>query len=214
MKKTTIVSWAIILLLFALALYVYPLIPAQRIASHWNSAGQVNGYMSKFWGLFLVPFLSVVLYLLFTLIPKIDPLSVNIKKFRSYYDLFVIFFLTFLLYVYSLTIYANLGHNFNMTLLMIPAIGVLFIYLGFIMSKLKRNWFIGIRTPWTISNEKVWDKTHKLGGKLFILCGLIDFIGLFFMNYLIWFILLPLFASVIWLFIYSYLQYKKITKHR
>jgi len=65
--------------------------------------------------------------------------------------------------------------------MMVPALGILFYYCGILIENAKRNWFIGIRTPWTLSNEKVWERTHKIGGKLFKIAGLIAFLWYFFL---------------------------------
>jgi uncharacterized membrane protein len=100
-----------------------------------------------------------------------------------------------------------------MTLAMMPAMGLLFFYIGTLMSKLKRNWFIGIRNPWTLSSDKVWNKTHKLGGTLFKVLGIIMVLGILVASkYIVWIILVPVFTIVIWLFVYSYLEYKRIKK--
>ena len=211
MKITTRISIIIVLLSFLIGIFSYQYFP-DKIASHWGSDGQVNGYMSKFWGIFLVPIISIAMLLLFYFLPKLDPLKKNYKKFRTYYDSFILIMIIFLFYIYLLTILWNFRVKFNINLAIIPALGFLFIYLGIILKHLKRNWFIGIRTPWTISNDKVWEKTHKIGSKLFIGSGIITLLGIFFPNYMIWFILVPIIASSIWLFIYSYLEYRKIKK--
>jgi len=183
-----------------------------QIASHWNAKGTVDSYMPKIVGLFLMPFVTLALFFLFLLIPSIDPLKNNIKKFRKYYNNFVLIIILFLFYIYLLTILWNFNYKFNMTMMMIPVLGVLFIYIGYIMKNLKRNWFIGIRTPWTLSSDKVWDKTHNLGSKLFMLSGIIILIGSFFEDYIFWFIFIPIIITVLWTFIYSYLEWKKIKK--
>ncbi len=161
MKKSTIIILLIILISFTTGIYFYPQMPG-NIASHWNAQGEVDGYMSKFWGLFLMPIISLVLFLLFLFIPRIDPLKVNIEKFRKYFDYFMIIFFAFLFYLYLLTIVWNLGARFNMIQFLSPAFGVLFFYCGIMIENAKRNWFIGIRTPWTLSNEEVWNKTHNI----------------------------------------------------
>jgi uncharacterized membrane protein len=213
MKKTTITIILIILLSIAIGVYSYYNIQESKIASHWDAKGQVNGYMSKFWGIFLVPIISIGLYLLFLFIPKIDPLKKNILKFRNYYDSFILIMMLFLFYVFVLTILANLGYVFNMTTMLMPAIGLLFFCIGIIFKKLKRNWFIGIRTPWTMSNDQVWEKTHKLGSVLFKIEGIILLLGVFFpAKYFLGFVLIPILVFTIWLFLYSYLEYKKIKK--
>lgn len=214
MKKTTIAIILVILLSFVIAIYSYQEIEGDKVASHWNAKGEVDGYMSKFWGVFLFPLMFIGLYSLFLLIPKIDPLKKNIQKFRKYYDIFILVIMLFLFYTFILTILANLSYSFNMTTMLMPAMGLLFFCIGMFMKKLKRNWFIGIRTPWTISNDQVWKKTHLLGAKLFKLLGIIIFLGIFFRKYLLWIILVPVMISVVWLWIYSYLEYRKIERNK
>ena len=210
MKKIYLLIIAIILISFTISCYYYPKMP-DKVASHWNAKGEINGYMSKFWGLFLLPIISLGIFILFLIIPKIDPLKKNIQKFRKYFDGFIVLIMLFLFYVYILTILANLGKTFNMTYLMIPAISVLFYYIAILLKHSKRNWFIGIRTPWTISNDEVWDKTHQLGSKLFKISAVIILLSLFFKDYWIWFILFVV-AVALYLIVYSYFIYRNIKK--
>jgi len=209
--RNELIILLIVFISFAVGIYFYPQVPDQ-MASHWNAQGEVNGYMPKFWGMFLMPLISLGLFLFFAAIPKIDPLKYNIKKFRKYYDHFVVLIFVFLFYVYLLTIFWNIGARFNMTQLLIPAIGVLFYYCGILVENAKRNWFIGIRTPWTLSSDKVWNKTHKLGSKLFKISGILVFGGILFEKYIIWFILVPVIFVAAYTMIYSYLEYQKEQK--
>lgn len=209
MKKLILVSVIIIIILFAINIYFYQFLP-DRIITHWNAQGQANGTMPKFWGLFLLPIITVVIFLLFLLIPKIDPMKKNIEKSRTYYESFILIFILFMLYINIFTILLNLGINININLSLIPAIGFLFIFIGIILKNFKRNWFIGIRTPWTLSSEVVWNKTHKLGSRLFIISGAITLLGIFFPNYTIWFILAPIIISAIICIVYSYFEYQKV----
>lgn len=211
MKGTGKVIIAIIALSFIIGLFFYPYMP-ERMASHWDEQGVVNGYMSKFWGIFMIPVMSLALALLFLLLPKIDPLKANIEKFRKYFDWFIIIFLLFMLYIYMITILWNLGARFNMFQLMIPAMGLLFFYLGLLLQKAKRNWFIGIRTPWTMSSDSVWDKTHKLGAKLYMFAGIIALFGILLPRIAIWLVLVPIMLVSIYTVIYSYVIYKREKK--
>lgn len=211
MRKSEIAVIAIILASFVIGIYFYPLMP-ERIASHWNSRGEVDSYMPKFWGLFLMPFTSAGLFLLFVLIPRIDPLKANIAQFRKYFDAFIVLIMLFMFYIFLLTIFWNLGERFDMFQFMVPAFGVLFYYCGVLIENSKRNWFIGIRTPWTLSSETVWDKTHKVGGKLFKASGIIALIGILFQPFAIWFVLVPVIAVSIYTVFYSYFEYQKETK--
>ncbi|MCD6571961.1 MAG: SdpI family protein [Thermoplasmata archaeon] len=208
MRKSEIIALGVILLSFIIGFYFYPQMP-EKIASHWDAQGQVDGYISKFWGLFLMPLLSMILFLLFIAIPKIDPLKHNIEKFRKYYDGFVVLIIVYLFYVYLLTIFWNIGIRFSMVQPLVPAIGILFYYIGILTENAKRNWFIGIRTPWTLSSEGVWEKTHKIGGKLFKIAGIITFVGVFFESYALFFILVPIILVATYTIIYSYFEYQK-----
>ena len=210
MKKTTIVLSIILIAFFAIGIFSYLTLDKEKIASHWDESGQVNGQMGKFAGIFLMPLIAIGLFILFIMIPKIDPLKSNIKKFKNYYDSFVVVLMFFMLYIYITTILFNFGYKLNMTTLIMPAIALLFFYIGSIMKYLKKNWFIGIRTPWTLSNDKVWEKTHKLSSKIFKLLGIIILLGLFFpTKYLILIILIPTLSAAFGLVIYSWWIYKK-----
>jgi uncharacterized membrane protein len=150
--------------------------------------------------------------LLFMIIPRIDPRKSNIEKFRKYYDNFVLLIIVFLFYIYLLTIFWNMGFRFNMITLLSPAFAILFYYSGVLIENAKMNWFIGIRTPWTLSSEKVWDKTHKIGGKLFKIAGIIAIAGMLFPSYAIFFILVPMLSAAIYSVVFSYIEYQKETK--
>ncbi len=208
MSKTTIIILFITILAFSVGAYFYPQLP-EKVASHWNAQGQVDGYMSKFWGIFLMPLVMVGLALLLVFIPKIDPLKENIAKFRKYFNGFVVVITLFFFYIYLLTILFNLGIRFNMTRLLIPVIGLLFYYMGILVENAKRNWFIGIRTPWTLSSDRVWDKTHKIGGKLFKIAGVVAFFGILLPSLAIYFILIPVLSVVVYTIVYSYFEYQK-----
>ena len=127
MRKSEIIILGIITLFFAIGVYSYPQMP-EKVASHWNAQGQVNGYMSTFWGVFLMPIISIGMFLFFILIPRIDPLKSNIQQFRKYFDGFVVLIMVFLFYLYVLTIFWNSGYTFNMTAFLSPAMAVLFYY--------------------------------------------------------------------------------------
>ncbi len=208
MKKSSVIILLIILASFIIAVYFYPQMP-DEMASHWSIKGEPDGYMLKFWGLFLMPIISLGLFLLFLLIPRIDPLKANIKKFRKYFDGFMVLITIFLFYIYLLGIAWNLGKRFNMSQMITPALGIIFYYCGVLTENAKRNWFIGIRTPWTLSSESVWNKTHKTGGKLFKIAGLTAFLGMLFPNYVFYFIFIPVLLVVFYAIIYSYFKYQK-----
>lgn len=213
MNKSQIIVLGIISLSFIVALSFYgsSCLP-DRLASHWNARGQVDGYLPKFWGLFLMPLISLPLFGLFVLAPKIDPLKENIKGFRKYYDGFIVLIIAFLFYLQLLTIAWNVGLRFDLLKLLVPVLSIVFFAAGILMEHAKRNWFIGVRTPWTLSSDSVWDKTHRLGGKLFKATALVSLLGFFWADGAFLFLILPALASGLFIVFYSYYLYRQEAK--
>ena len=212
--RTTIIIVSIMIVLATLVgVALWPRLP-DPMASHWDASDQVDGYMSKFWGVFLMPLMTAGLVLFFLAIPKIDPLRANIAAFRDVFNLFIVFFTGFMVYIYLLTLIWNLGYTgFNMSEAMLPALGVLFFFTGYLMRKAKRNFFIGIRTPWTLSSDRVWDETHRVGSVLFMIAGVLAFLGSFVGGVTaFWFILVPVMASALVTLVYSYVVYQREIK--
>lgn len=164
------------------------------------------------WGLLIIPFLVVLLTALFFLLPRIDPLKENYRKFRPYSDGFILVFLVFFLLVQVQIILWGLGYQVSPNLLIPLITGALFISLGFLVEHAKQSWFVGIRTPWTMSSERVWKKTNALGGTLFKIAGIIAITGIFFSEYAFWFVLGPVLAVAVFTVAYSYYEYQKELK--
>jgi uncharacterized membrane protein len=149
--------------------YNYP----EKVAAHWNFAGQVDRYSGKFEGAFAIPIMLVVMYVIFLVLPLLDPKKERYAEFEKYYRFFRSAILGTLFGVYIATGLFNLGYPIEIRKIVPFCIGALFIVIGKFMGKIKSNWFIGIRTPWTMSSENVWNKTHRVGGWLFVFYGLI-----------------------------------------
>lgn len=208
MRKGELVVLGIIILSFIVGIYFYPQMP-ERMATHWNAKGEVDGYMSRLWGSFILPLILLPVILLFLAIPRIDPLRANIEKFRKYYDGFIILFSIFMLALQLQVIFWNIGVKVSPNVILPIALGLLFYYLGILIENAKRNYFIGIRTPWTLNSDAVWDKTHKVGGKLFKIAAVVTLIGALFPDYAFLFILVPVLIVAVYTTIYSYLQYRR-----
>jgi uncharacterized membrane protein len=209
-KTSRLIIILLVIVAFVAGAISYPYLPA-LIASHWNAIGEVNGYMSKFWGVFLVPVIMLGMFALYLVIPFIDPLKTNLKSFRDYYDGLWALLLVFMLYVFGLQLAWNLGARFDFGRALIPAFAILWYVLGIALGKVKRNWFMGIRTPWTLSSDVVWEKTHALGGKLFQLAAVLSLSGLFFRGGLVIFtILVPILVVAAVTVTYSYVVYRQL----
>ena len=212
-RITTIVVLIVIAAATLAGLLLWNRLPDQ-MASHWNINDQVDGYMPKFWGVFLLPFITLGMFVLFLVIPAIDPLKANIAQFRGEFNLFIVLMVGFMIYLYSLTLAWSLGYqDFRMSGAMLPAIGLLFIFLGFMLRQAKRNFFIGIRTPWTLSSDTVWNETHRVGAGLFMVSGALAFLGGFFGGMTaFWMMFAPIIGSTVFLLVYSYVLYQRETK--
>jgi uncharacterized membrane protein len=210
-KTTSIIVAVLLLGTVILSLALMPYLP-ERMASHWNVQNQVDGYISRIWGVLLFPLVTAGMYLLFLLIPNIDPLKHNIAAFRQTFYTFIVWMVVFLVYIQCLTLLYNLGYQFNMGTAMLPALGLLFYYVGILTGKAQRNYFIGIRTPWTLANDKVWDETHRLGSWLYKISGLLTIIGVFMGDYAVWFVLAPILGTTIVLVVYSYVLFQRETR--
>lgn len=212
-RTTMIVVLTMIAIATLAGLLLWNQLPDQ-IASHWNIQDQVDGYLPKFWGVFMLPLIALGIFVLFLVVPAIDPLKVNIAQFREVFNLFIVLIVGFMLYLYGLTLAWSLGYDtFKMSNALLPAIGLLFIFIGFMMRQAKRNFFIGIRTPWTLSSDAVWNETHRIGAVLFIISGILAFIGGFFGGMTaFWLMFAPMIGSTLFLLIYSYVLYRRETE--
>jgi Predicted integral membrane protein len=211
MRKATAVITGLILFSFLVSIYFYPHVP-ELMATHWNSQGEVDGYMSKLWGLFFMPLMITGLAVLFLAIPRIDPKRENIAKFRKYYDGFIILLTFFMLAVHLQMLLWNTGIRISPNAMLPAGIGLLFYYIGVLMENAERNWFIGIRTPWTLSSDRVWKKTNRLGGKLFRIAGIAVMLGTFFPELAFFFIIGPALFIAGFAAVYSYIEYQKEPK--
>ena len=200
---------ALVLILTAvMTLVAYPVMPTV-VASHWNAAGELNGTMPKFWGLTLIPLLMYGFCALFVVLPRIDPLRNNYQKFQDYYEGFILVFAAFFFLIQLQIILWGLGIHVSPNLTMPVMIGGLFVYISFLMEHAEPNWFVGIRTPWTMSSDSVWKKTHQRAGTLFKLAGVVSMIGALAGIYASLFILVPVIAVALYTVVYSYVEFKR-----
>jgi len=211
MRTMQIIGLAFVLLAFLTSAFLYPSLP-EKMASHWDINGQVNGYLGKDVAVFLVPALSLLIIVTFLVLPNIDPRKQNYKLFQKEYDMMAVLLVGFLYYIHLLTLAYNLRYSFDMIQFIAPAFGALIYYIGSVLEKAKQNWFVGIRTPWTLSSEGVWEKTHKMSGKLFKAAGIIALIGIIFPAAGLGASIAVLIATAVFAVVYSYLEFEKEKK--
>jgi uncharacterized membrane protein len=198
-----------IAMMFVLAAVRWGSVP-DRMPVHWNAAGEVDGYGGKFVGLLLIPLISVGVYLLLRYIPRVDPARLNYQSFAGTYLLVRVMLTVYLAFVYAVTT-VSIGNEESVPVadLIVGSIGVLFIVLGGAMGKFRPNWFAGIRTPWTLTSKRSWIKTHRLGGRVFIVAGIATLVGAAFGGeWAIYAMMAVIIPGVVGLFVYSYFVWR------
>lgn len=144
----------------------------EEIPSHWDLLGNIDGYSSKN-EFFLLALSPLFLCLTFMILPKIDPKKENYEKFSGFYQSFSVVMILFMDIVILSCLFASFQEDSSFMSELIPiSVGILFIFIGNYLPKVKPNFFMGIRTPWTLSSESVWIKTHRKGGLSFLLLGI------------------------------------------
>ncbi len=162
----------------ALSIWAYPQLPP-TVATHWGLNGTPNGYSSRAMAVAIIPVVLLVMTGVFRVLPRLDPRRDNYAKFIGTYWLIANTVILFILVAHGLIIASGLGYSVKIDRLMPIGLGLLFIVLGNYLTRVEPNWFVGIRTPWTLSSDTVWRKTHRTGGWLMVLAGLVVASGAF-----------------------------------
>lgn len=165
------VAPGLILAMLVFGFAVYGRLPDQ-LPSHWNINGEVDGTMSRLGALLFLPGLSLVVWLVLLALPRIDPLRRSYPAFDGTLRLFINSITLFMAMLYAGMLAAGLGWRVEVPRLVMIGVGILFVVLGNEMGRLKPNWFVGIRTPWTLADPEVWRSTHRVGGRVFFVVGL------------------------------------------
>ncbi len=202
-------QWLIIATMFIAAGVLWPTIPS-RVPIHWNASGQADGFGGKFEGLLLMPLITIGLYLLLFFIPRIDPGRANYAQFAGAYLVVRYVVLVVDVGIYILTILAIKGVGIDMSRAVMSTTAVMFIVFGQVLGKIRPNWFVGVRTPWTLSSKRSWVRTHRVAGWLFTLSGIL-FLALAIIGIgaaMVWIMLSVLGVMVVFLVVYSYVEWR------
>lgn len=195
----TLVAWIIAL----------PHLPA-TMPIHWGANGEADGFATKINAMILTVGIMVLIYFIIAFVPRIDPRKENYKYFSKTYNILLNAVLLLFFFVNMSTILQGLGYNVPMSYIAPIMAGLVFIIIGNYLQRVRSNYFMGIRTPWTLSNETVWKKTHRLSGKLFFIGGLLILISAFlpdgYKSVIMWGSIVLCVAIP---YLYSYVAYKK-----
>lgn len=168
-------AWLALVGSFVASILLYPTLP-ERVPIHWNLAGQADGYGSRAMGAFFLPVMNLTTYKLLLLIPLVDPKRANYARFAGFYRGFRVILTLFLSVLHAVALLAALGRPVDVLLVASLGISLLFLYLGHSLSQVQQNYFVGIRTPWTLADEEVWRRTHRLGGRLFMAIAVLPWV--------------------------------------
>ena len=144
-----------------------------RVPTHWNVRGQVDGTGTRLQLSLLLPTLILVLWPLLRLLPTIDPRRANFAKFQDTYDLVVNLILTILVVIHLALLGVALGLPIDIARVIPAGLGLMLVVIGNLLPRARSNWWFGIRTPWTLSSDRVWERTHRVGGYLLAAAGLV-----------------------------------------
>ncbi|MFI8708247.1 SdpI family protein [Bacillus sp. NPDC077411] len=186
----------------------WPHLP-DTIATHW-SGDTPDGYSPKLIGMLLMVGIMIGTYILLNVVPKIDPKKENYKKFSKSF-MMITYSVLVVLFIANMDIIATgLGYNLSINRFSGLLVGILFLVIGNYLPQCKPNYFIGIRTPWTLSNEEVWRKTHRFSGKVFMILGIIMCGSIFApVTWESYIILTVALGGAVITMLYSYFAYKK-----
>ncbi len=206
--RNEIVPIVLIAASFILAAAVWPHAP-DRIPVHWGLSGQPNGYAGKV-GLFYPALIALGVYALMLFLPRVDPRGRNYDRFRGAYTFIRMAIVAALVCIGIFTSLWALDVKVDINVAVPVVVGLLLMVLGNFMGKIRSNWFAGIRTPWTLSSAESWNKTHRLGGRMFVLFGLVLAVAAPFQKS--WtpvLVAVMVGIIVVTLFVYSYLVWKR-----
>jgi uncharacterized membrane protein len=187
----------------------YPRLP-ETIPTHWNMDGQPNGWSSRAVGAWLTPVILLAVWVATRIVPKIDPRGANYAKFGGAFDAIIDSLMLFLLGMHILLLRAGLGETAPIQRVVPFGVGILLIVIGNLLPRARSNWFVGIRTPWTLSSDRVWEKTHRFGGHVFVAGGIAIVLGALAMPQRAHTVLLAVvMVCAVAVVAYSYLEWKR-----
>ena len=206
--RANVLCWIFISITVVTAAVLYPYLPEQ-IPTHWNFEGEVDDYTAKPWGVIVLPLAAVFVFVVMKLIPIISPKGFRTDQFTGVLNIFMVTLVGFMSGVGLLALLEASGRNVHINEMIVAGVGLLFIVIGNYLGKLRKNFFLGIRTPWTLASDEVWSRTHRLGGWIFVLIGFFLFLQAFIRfpkQWLIGSIVVVALVPVI----YSYVLYRQI----
>jgi uncharacterized membrane protein len=200
----------IVVAAFVASAIVYPRLP-EMVPTHWNGMdAQPDSWSSRAFGAWLTPVILLGMWALVRILPAIDPRGANYAKFGGAFEAIIGSLMLFLLGMHILLLRAALGHPAPMQRVVPFGVGILLIVIGNLLPRARPNWFVGIRTPWTLSSDRVWEKTHRFGGRVFVAGGLlITITALLWAQWVHVVLIAVVLIATSSVFVYSYVEWKR-----
>lgn len=205
-RRPRIVGVAAIVLAFLASIVVFPELPTQ-LAVHWGASGEVDNTMPRLVEAFALPAIAAGVYALLLVSPRLNPRQ-NIESFRGLYEWFSTGMAWFLLYVHVLVLLWNLGIRPPIGAALAPALAAVFYTTGLLVERAEPNWTVGIRTPWTLEDDDMWEQTHHRAAIAFKLAGVIALGGVVFPEAFIAFAIVPMLLAAAYTIVYSFIAYR------
>ncbi len=199
----------VVVLMLVASLVAFEHLP-ERIPTHWNIDGDVDGWTARWPGAFIAPLVAAALWLLMPLLRGLDPRRKNYERFDDTFWIVINVLMSFFALVHGATLAAALGWPIDVAQAIVIALGVMSVALGNYLPRVKSNWWMGIRTPWTLEDEGIWRETHRLAGRTFVLAGVVVFASAFLPNRLSFFVAMgAIMAGALLPGVYSYVLWRR-----
>ncbi len=208
-NKALLAGFVLVVISVGLSLWAYPQMPP-RVPTHWDLAGHINGYSSRVFAATIMPATVAFTWLLMVVLPAISPRGFRLdQSARAFYES-VLAILGVLAIIHFIVLRASLGVSTLPTGFVFVPVGALLAILGNLMGKFHKNFFIGVRTPWTLASDEVWLRTNRLGGRLMVAGGLLLIVTSFIPAFAVPMLTAVVVAIAVIPATYSYVLYKRI----
>jgi uncharacterized membrane protein len=203
-----LINVLLVIFSFVGSILARPYLP-EKIPMHWNISGEMDAYSSRDYGVFNIPLMMLATLLLFEVLPKFDPKKENYKIFKKEWLIIKMGILMLFAYLQAIILYLSMHPEKDVRSLLFLGLGFLFMLIGNYLSKIRQNYFIGIKLPWTLANEDNWNKTHRLAAWAFVLAGLVFILEAIVLFYPAWVLGSSILLATVGPMIYSYVLSKQ-----
>lgn len=209
LSRRDVAGGAIVLLTAVTSVLAAPDLPSE-MAIHFDASGSPDRYADRSLALAVGPLVGLGLVVLFAALPRIDPLGENVAEFQTAYDTVAVATVALIAYVHGLVLAYNLDVAFDVTVAIAPAVAAMYYLVGVLLERAERNWFVGLRTPWTLSDERVWDRTHERVAPLFKAAGVVALGALLVPSLASYWLVTPVLVASLAGVVYSFVCYRRL----